>query len=233
MSLRIHGRNDTFHTRGTKKSEIGAGWYALEVLWLEVRPAENLERSARSSCVLVSSASALFGQLRCNGQRAPPRVFIFSYASSQKDWACSWTSWWRHIRPTYPVFVTSIWVQFSPTARLEASVVAKRDDPVLDYMMTLIAACCEFNPGTCKTVRRGQVVSTHASYSGGRRFKSRPGYRPTWCFFLCFSPGRSRQIPGEYLKLGHDPFHIISNLLFISRPDIRRYTAWPTDSVDK
>jgi hypothetical protein len=82
--------------------------------------------------------------------------------------------------------------------------------------------------------RRGRVVSSLASYSGGPGFKSRPGGRLPWLrvFMVFLSP--SRQMLGQYLKLGHDrflphPFQFIVHYL----PLIRRCIVWDTESVVK
>jgi hypothetical protein len=55
------------------------------------------------------------------------------------------------------------------------------------------------------TERRGREVNIYALHSGCLGLKSQPGDRPyslrlSW--FSCFS----RQMPGHYLKLGHDLF---------------------------
>jgi hypothetical protein len=55
------------------------------------------------------------------------------------------------------------------------------------------------------TERRGRVVNTPASYSGGPGFNIGPetGYPDRFCVV---SDRPSRQIPGQYLKLGQDRF---------------------------
>jgi hypothetical protein len=85
-----------------------------------------------------------------------------------------------------------------------------------------------------QTERHGRVVSIPASYSGGRGFKSRPGDQLFWLRFLVVFLSPSRQMPGYYLKLGHDrflphPFQFIVHY----HPLIRRCVVWDTESVVK
>jgi hypothetical protein len=60
--------------------------------------------------------------------------------------------------------------------------------------------------------------------SRGRGFSTIVASRRT-ATLICFVVflGLPRKLPGQYLKLGHDPsFHILSNSLFINHPIIRR-----------
>jgi hypothetical protein len=56
------------------------------------------------------------------------------------------------------------------------------------------------------TERRGQVVRTRISFSGGPGFKSCPGDWLSWLDFFVVFFSHPRQIPGHYLKLNHDRF---------------------------
>jgi hypothetical protein len=83
-----------------------------------------------------------------------------------------------------------------------------------------------------ETERRGRIISTPAAYSGGPRFKSRPGNRLSWLRFFVVFLSPSRQMPGQYLKLGHDlslphPFQLIIHY----HPLIQRYIVWDTKSI--
>jgi hypothetical protein len=52
----------------------------------------------------------------------------------------------------------------------------------------------------------GQVVNTPALYLGGPKFKSCPRDRLSWLMFIMVFLRTSREMPGYYLKLGHDCF---------------------------
>jgi hypothetical protein len=74
------------------------------------------------------------------------------------------------------------------------------------------------------------VVNTPASYSGGLRIKSRPGF---WLFLLRFFVyflGASRQIPKQCLKLDHNRFlpHLF-NSSFTYHPASWRYVVSVTE----
>jgi hypothetical protein len=74
------------------------------------------------------------------------------------------------------------------------------------------------NPTEC-----GRQINTPASYSEGPRLKSRRSGRLSWLKFFVVFISPSKEIPLQYLKLGHDRFLPYS--LFINHAIIRRYTA--------
>jgi hypothetical protein len=78
------------------------------------------------------------------------------------------------------------------------------------------------------------VINTPASYSGGPRFKCRPGNRLSWLRVLVVFLSLSRQIPGQYLKLGQDRF-LPHHFQFIvhSHPFTRRCSLSYRESVIK
>jgi hypothetical protein len=78
------------------------------------------------------------------------------------------------------------------------------------------------------------VINTPASYSGGPRFKCRPGDRLSWLRVLVLFLSLSRQIPGQYLKLGQDRF-LPHHFQFIvhSHPFTRRCSLSYRESVIK
>jgi hypothetical protein len=59
---------------------------------------------------------------------------------------------------------------------------------------------------TRKTERRGRVVNTHVSNSGGLGFKFQPGDRLSWVRFVVVFLSPSRKMSGNILKLGHGRF---------------------------
>jgi hypothetical protein len=73
--------------------------------------------------------------------------------------------------------------------------------------------------------RNQSQVCALASCSGGPEINLRPEvvYLDLRIFLVLIS--LSRQIPGSCLKLGHDHFHTIFNLLFTNRTTIRYCTA--------
>jgi hypothetical protein len=83
--------------------------------------------------------------------------------------------------------------------------------------------CAIFYYENKSTERCSRAVKTPTSYLGGPGFKSRAGDRLPWLTtfvdFLC----PSRQMSGEYLKLGHDHLNFLSNSSFVYHPFIRRY----------
>jgi hypothetical protein len=75
-------------------------------------------------------------------------------------------------------------------------------------LIIIFGLSCHFwkSPHKIRTERRGPVVGTPASYSGGPAFKSRPGGRLSWLTFPVVFLIPLRQMPGYYLTLGHDCF---------------------------
>jgi hypothetical protein len=80
--------------------------------------------------------------------------------------------------------------------------------------------------------RRGRVVNTLHSYSASPEIKSRPGDRLSWPrFFVIFLISFS-QLPGYYLKLGHNTFLTqLSNSSFTFNPFIWYYIVPATEKA--
>lgn len=61
-----------------------------------------------------------------------------------------------------------------------------------------------------KYLRHSWAVRPPASLSAGPGFESRPEHQLKWQLILLVFLSSSKLLMGLYLKIGHDPFHIIS-----------------------